>query len=469
MEEQLGKFILELYRNGIKMDHDKLNGLLEEVSQILTYGKDKTKKEMVEELIKRYTNDIASILNDRDLIPGYSVGVHVGNTTIQMMEGYTDSTRSKKIDENTMFDITSCSKLFTQIIAYNLIHDGILSFDDKVMELDPRFTQLGDLTIGDITSFNVEFRTPGRIEDAESKNDAYRILFNTQVVEKNKYNYNDIGLMILKEVMEATTSKTYEELFNQYIVSKLGLTDTYVNVPTNRYQDLTASPNSNIGLVNDPKAVILGGYSGHAGVFASNNDLLKVGSGILEDKLIPQEMVKDTYTPGTYDNRRGIMGNTYVYHEEGLDKSFVSNNESNESFRVQGSTRNVFGASRYHLSNGVYVNSNSILLNPASMDLEYAITLQKEINSHALQRWIAKDPVHNDRTNFKESLLIKNFAINNQEFKLIDVRSMVPLGKTSDPITELTAELSIKLMFLDSVLKNYESEKDRNEEINIKM
>ena len=46
---------------------------------------------------------------------------------------------------------------------------------------------------------------------------------------------------------------------------------------------------------------------------------------------------------------------------------------------------------------------------------------------------------------------------------------MVPLGKTSDPITELTAELSIKLMFLDSVLKNYESEKDRNEEINIKM
>ena len=108
MEEQLGKFILELYRNGIKMDHDKLNGLLEEVSQILTYGKDKTKKEMVEELIKRYTNDIASILNNRDLIPGYSVGVHVGNTTIQMMEGYTDSTRSKKIDEfyNTQDDNT---------------------------------------------------------------------------------------------------------------------------------------------------------------------------------------------------------------------------------------------------------------------------------------------------------------------------------------------------------------------------
>ena len=289
------------------------------------------------------------------------------------------------------------------------------------------------------------------------------------MVSKDKYNYNDIGMMILKEVMEATTHKTYEELLNQYIVSKLNLKNTYVNVPTDRYHDLTASPNNKIGLVNDPKAVMLGGYSGHAGVFANNSDLLKVGSGVLENKLLPEEMVKDVYTPGVNDNRRGIMGNTYVYHEEGLDKSFVSNNESRESFRVQGSTRNVFGASRYHLSNGVYVNSNSILLNPASMNLEYAKTLQQEINSRALQKWIAKDPVNNDRNNFRESILIKNFAVNNQEFKLIDVRSMVSLGKTSDPITELTAELSIKLMFLDSVLKNYESEKDKQEEINIKM
>ena len=469
MEEQLGKFILDLYRNGIKMDNDKLNELLEEVNQVLIHGKDKTKKEMTEELLEKYTSDVASILNDRDLIPGYSVGVHVGNTTVQVMDGYTDSNKNKKIDENTMFDIASCSKLFTQIIAYNLINDGILSFDSKVSELDPRFTNLGDLTIGDITSFNVEFRTLGRIEDASSNSQAYDILFNTEVVSKDKYNYNDIGMMILKEVMEVVTNKTYEELFNQYIVSKLDLKNTYVSVPINRYQDLTASPNSSIGLVNDPKAVILGGYSGHAGVFANNSDLLKVGSGVLENKLLPEEMVKDVYTPGINDNRRGIMGNTYIYHEEGLDKSFVSNNESRESFRVQGSTRNVFGASKYHLSNGVYVNSNSILLNPASMDLEYATTLQKEINSRALQKWVAKDPVNNDRNNFKESILIKNFAVNNQEFKLIDVRSMVSLGKTSDPITELTAELSIKLMFLDTVLKNYESEKDKQEEINIKM
>ena len=46
---------------------------------------------------------------------------------------------------------------------------------------------------------------------------------------------------------------------------------------------------------------------------------------------------------------------------------------------------------------------------------------------------------------------------------------MVFLGNTSDLITELIAELSIKLLLLDSVLKNYESEKDKQGEINIKM
>ena len=86
MEEQLGKFILDLYRNGIKMDNNKLNELLEEVNQVLIHGKDKTKKEMTEELLEKYTSDVASILNDRDLIPGYSVGVHVGNTTVQVMD-----------------------------------------------------------------------------------------------------------------------------------------------------------------------------------------------------------------------------------------------------------------------------------------------------------------------------------------------------------------------------------------------
>lgn len=53
MEEQIGKFILDLYRNGIKMDNDKLNELLEEVNQVLMRDKDKTKKRNGRRIIRK--------------------------------------------------------------------------------------------------------------------------------------------------------------------------------------------------------------------------------------------------------------------------------------------------------------------------------------------------------------------------------------------------------------------------------
>lgn len=173
-------------------------------------------------------------------------------------------------------------------------------------------------------------------------------------------------------------------------------------------------------------------------------------------------MIKDVYTAGVNDNRRGIMGNTYVYHEQGLDKSFVSSKESKISFRAQGSTRNVFGASKYVLRNGIYVNSNAILLNPSSMDLEYAKELEKTINEKNLEKWINRDPENNSIDNFTPSSFIKNLEVNNTKFKSLDVRTMVGLSTTSDPLTELIAEVSLKLMFLDSMLREYETEKDRN-------
>lgn len=462
------KFIEDLKKNGIQMDSSKLGEVLAEVKEVVKTKKDYTKEEMVSHLLEQFTVDVGNVLNDRNLIPGYNVAVQVGNIKAQIMDGYTDYTKEHKISEKSLFDIASCTKMFTQIIAYNLINDGVFEFKTPVQELDSRFTNLGNLTIGDITTFNSEFRTPGRIEDSETKEEAFQKLYNTSVVSTEKYNYNDIGMMILKEVMESVTGLTYEELLDKYIISKLGLKDTFVNIPENRIQDLTATPNNKIGLVNDPKAVVLGGYSGHAGVVANANDLLKVGAAVFnEEKLVPEELLQDVYTRGFYDDRRGIMGNTYVYHEQGINKSFVSGNESKESFRAQGSTRNVFGASKFVLRNGIYVNSNAILLNPASMDLEYAKELEKIINERALANWLKKDPINNTEVNFRVNSFIKDFKVDNTRFKLLDARTMAGLGKTSDPITEMIATLSLKLMFLDTLLKQYETEKDKNIEVNI--
>ncbi len=462
MDNLIEQFIIDIKTNGIKMDTEKLLISLQEVKNIIYKKKDYSKEEIIETILSSFILKVRDILNDRTLIPGYTTALQVGNIQIQIMDGYTNYQQNKKIDEVSLFDIASCSKLFTQIIAYNLINENVFSFKTKISDIDPRFVNLKNLTIGDITKFTVALKTDKRIDFLNSKEEAYDVLYNTQIIKKDEYNYNDIGMIILKEVMETVTKKDYETLLNEYIFSKLNLNDTFVNLPKERYSDLTGTPNSEMGLINDPKAVVLGGYNGHAGIISNFKDLLILARNLLSDTSITP-FQEHLYTPGI-NPIRGIMGNTYTYHKDGLNKSFVSNNESKTSFRVQGSTRSNFGASKFVLKNKVYINSNALLLNPASMNPEQAKKIQTEINKKELEQWIKKDPHTNTEENFKPNNLIRKFNANGKDFKLIDSRKMVVPSKVTDPITEEIAILSIKLMFLDTILKNYETsnEKDKN-------
>ena len=466
MNNLIEEFLIDIKNNGIQMNHENILTLLEDVKNIITKNKDCTKEEMVESIIQQFTQDTAHILNDRNLIPGYNIALQVGNIQVQIMDGYTNYQELKQIDEQSLFDIASCSKLFTQIIAYNLIKENIFSFSTKISDIDPRFTNLKDLTIKDITRFNVSLNTDKRIDLLQTKEEAYDVLFNTQVLTKDKYNYNDIGMIILKEVMENITNKNYETLLNEYIFSKLNLNDTFVNLPKDRYPNLTGTPNNKLGLINDPKAIVLGGYSGHAGIISNAKDLLTLASNLLGSESISPYQ-EHLYTPGISEIR-GIMGNTYTYHKNGLNSSFVSNNEPKKTFRVQGSTRTSFGTSKFVLKKESYITSNTILLNPSSMNPEYAKKLQDETNKKDLEQWLKKDPQNNNENNFKPTNVSRNFKTNNQEYTSIDPRKIVSIGKTTDPITEKIAVLNLKLMFLETVLQNYETTNEKHKNVAIK-
>lgn len=52
-------------------------------------------------------------------------------------------------------------------------------------------------------------------------------LFNMKVVSTGKYNYNDMGLMLMKEVMENVTGETYDALVDKYLIKSLNLKDTH--------------------------------------------------------------------------------------------------------------------------------------------------------------------------------------------------------------------------------------------------
>lgn len=445
IEKLFNEFIDEIKAEGTHASKEELREATKDILEIITNNKDSTIEEIVELIIKDNIDLLEKIINNYS-IPGYTVGVNVGRFNIKITGGYIDST-GRKMPDNALFDIASITKFFTQIILYNLIKEGILSFDDKIIDLVPEFINVGDLTIRDISEFTVKFQTDGRIDDNKSYEDANNTMHKVNIIETGKFNYNDIGMMILKEVLEKVTGLSYEELINIYITKKYGLNDTHLIVPNNKISRITGTPNANVGKVNDSSAIALGGFSGHAGIFSSSDDLIKLGNAVYNG-VIPTDMVSKAYTNGAIDNH-GIIGNTYTSHKSGIQKTYVDVLDNKDSFAVQGSTRTQLNIGKN--------SSSTILFNPGSMSLDSALEIEENINRQLISKGSA--PVR----------LIKNLLYNNEKFKSYNIIRLIPSFPTEGPITRMNTVLILKLRFLDKVInsfdKNYDSEIKINKSI----
>lgn len=261
--------------------------------------------------------------------------------------------------------------------------------------------------------------------------------------------------MILKEIIERVTNKTYEELLEYYIIKPLNLENTYLTVPDDKKDLITGTANKEIYLPNDPKAVILGS-GGHAGIFASNDDIIKfskillTNSALLKSKYAKNLVVTSDCLDikGNAVLNRGMFGSTYINHILGLDKTFLDKTFFPNAFAYQGSTRTQGMGFNYHINNQSFNGAATILQNPAATDFELAKQFQEETNAGRAME--GKVPIQV----VKEYNFINN---NNEEInaKLIDGRTFVPIGSL-DPLNKSIASLLLKMSFLSYVSNYYE-------------
>lgn len=424
---------------------DELVSTLTEIERIYRKNSDKTPEEIVDIIIQDAIIEYENI-RKKYKIPGYAATSHVGNINLGIYSGKT-GTEGEDITPDTLFDVASITKIYTQIVVYNLIKEGRLKRSDVISDLNPKFVNLNNVTVDNILTFSVDFNTPGRLDEKKTYEETLDALYNSEVVKKNKYKYTDIGLMILKEVIEGLTEKTFADLVNQYIITPLNLENTYLSVPEDKYNLLTATPNANIGHVTDMKANLTkGGYSGHAGVFTNAEDLMKALEAAHKGIILPNS--EDAYTPSSYYNRKkgkestimGKMGNTYVPHIEGVDKSFVDSVDPLDTFAVAGSTRTNAAVSSD--------SSYTILFNPASVDENVAREQINKMNEEKIKK-------NKKITNVNNA--VKDYTVNGEPYKYIDPREILPITDMENSVRKM-AELTIKLRFLDFLIK--ETEKD---------
>ena len=148
----------------------------------------------------------------------------------------------------------------------------------------------------------------------------YNIIIRSPLKDRGKYEYSDLGFILMQRVVERITGTTLDKYVDSVFYKPLGLsTMTYkprekfplsVIIPTE--QDTYFRHQLVHGDVHDPAAAMLGGVSGNAGVFSNANDLAILLQMMLNGgqyagiKYLKPETIK-LFTSRQYPtNRRGL-------------------------------------------------------------------------------------------------------------------------------------------------------------------
>ncbi len=115
--------------------------------------------------------------------------------------------------------------------------------------------------------------------------DSMTLSIDTSEVKPNpEYKYSDLGYYYLKEIIEKTYNKPLNELVENELYKPLGAFRTQYH-PLDKYNKREIIPTENDrawrnellqGYVHDPGAAMLGGVGGHAGIFSTAEDLVKI-------------------------------------------------------------------------------------------------------------------------------------------------------------------------------------------------
>lgn len=214
-------------------------------------------------------------------------------------------------DADSIFDIASLSKLFTGLTAMRLWERGELRPELPVTAYAPRFTRLGDVTVERLLGFETGLRTPERIDAQPDAASAEAMLFACAPVPNGENRaYSDIHAMVARYVLEGASGLPLADLVRREITDPLGLTETDCRVPEEkRARCVSCDREHRIeggryliregvtpGTPHDPKARILapGGevFCGHAGLFSTRADLIRLCQGILRGEVVRPETLR---------------------------------------------------------------------------------------------------------------------------------------------------------------------------------
>ena len=185
--------------------------------------------------------------------------------------------------EDTVFDLASLTKpIATAMAIMLLIQDGKISVDDPISKHLPAFArkETEGITVAQLLTHTGGFIADNSLKDyQEGKENAWKNLFalNPVATPGSKFTYSDVSFILLGKVVENASGMSLDQFTKKRIYEPLGMKETGFR-PEGDLKKRSAPTQERegrwmIGEVHDPRAYLLGGVAGHAGLFSTADDL----------------------------------------------------------------------------------------------------------------------------------------------------------------------------------------------------
>lgn len=276
---------------------------------------------------------------------------------------------SPLIDTNTVFDLASLTKMSaTNLAVMKLVDDGKIKLDDRLSRYLPylKHTNKKHITIRQALSHCARLKAfdaywKGALEDdniilADTAptgytaigaktyvKDSYRKdlleqIADSKLEKKAGYLYSDLGFILLADLVQNVSGQSIDIFVRKHFYSPMGLKNTCFQplqhgvdirriAPTE--YDKSFRKQQLQGYVHDPNAAAMGGVAGHAGLFSTGNDLVRLYQMMLDSGRYNGRQYISAETFNTFNSRHfADKGNRRAL---GFDKPFINGRSTHVS------------------------------------------------------------------------------------------------------------------------------------------
>jgi beta-N-acetylhexosaminidase len=269
---------------------------------------------------------------------------------------YTYDSTSTKVKDNNLYDLASLTKVLSTTLAImKLYEDKAIGLNDKLGIYLPflRGTAKEKITIKDVLLHQAGFPafipfykkamekplpdttwfSPVRtnrhtLQIADSlwidkiiEQEIFNTIAMTDMKSSGEYLYSDLGFVLLRKLVENVSNQSFDNFMQTNFYKPLNLGSLCFS-PLNKGVSIkNIAPTENDlefrkqiirGYVHDPTAAMLGGVSGHAGLFSNANDVgvimqMLLNGGTYGNVRVLKESTVDLFTKRqNKTNRRGL-------------------------------------------------------------------------------------------------------------------------------------------------------------------